>query len=352
MKPITFDSFIRAALIVLGVVLVVLVIDYLSVVLVPFFVAWFLAYLVSPIVDFFQYKVRLKFRVLAILATLLLIGGVITGLVLLIMPAVIEDCQRFIGIVDKYLRQKSYDSQLEHTIAQYMSNTNIDKLLHDGQLLDLVRAVMPRMLNFLQHTAGVIVSIFSWGIAALYFFFILYDFDHISRGLHMMVPKRYARFVGQLAADLESGMNAYFRGQFMIAVCVGVLFCIGFSIINFPLAIPMGVLMGVLSFIPYLHALGLIPAFLLCIFKAAETGQNFWLIVLGAAIVFIVVQIIEDTILTPKIMGKAIGLPPYLILLSLSVWGYLLGIIGMIIALPLTTLICSYYKRYIAKTDE
>ena len=352
MKPITFDSFIRAALIVLAIVLVVLAVDYLSVVLVPFFVAWFLAYLVFPVVEFFQYKVRLHYRVLAIIATLLLIGGIITGVVMLIMPSVTDDFQRFVKIVDNYLRHKSYDNQVEQFIAKYFSHTSVSKLLHDGQFIDLFKTIMPRMISFLQHTAGLIISIFSWGIAALYFFFILYDYERISQSVHAMVPRRYARFTAQLTTDLKNGMNAYFRGQFIISLCVGTLFCIGFTIINFPLAIPMGLLIGMLSFIPYLHALGLIPALLLCILKSAETGQNFWLVAAGCAAVFIIVQIIQDAVLTPKIMGKAIGLPPYLILLSLSVWGYLLGIIGMIIALPLTTLIVSYYKRYIVKSEE
>ena len=149
----------RAALVVGGVVLAVLIIDYLSVVLVPFFVAWFLAYLINPIVDFFQHKARLKYRGLAMAATLLLLGGIITGLVLLIMPAVMADFHRFIGIVDNYMRQKSYDNQVENFIAQYFSQFNVGKLLHDGQFLELIKSVMPRMMRFLQHTAGLIVSL-------------------------------------------------------------------------------------------------------------------------------------------------------------------------------------------------
>ncbi|MGN1213949.1 MAG: AI-2E family transporter, partial [Bacteroidaceae bacterium] len=172
-----------------------------------------------------------------------------------------------------------------------------------------------------------------------------------SQGWLKLVPRRYQSFANTLFSDLKQGMNAYFRGQMLIAFCVGILYCIGFTIIDFPLAIPLGILIGVLSFIPYLHALGLIPAFILCVLKSAETGQNFWLVILSAALVFIIIQIIQDALLTPKIMGKAIGLPPFLILLSLSVWGFLLGIIGMIIALPLTTIIFSYYKRYISKTE-
>ena len=144
-------------------------------------------------------------------------------------------------------------------------------------------------------------------------------------------------------------MNNYFRGQAIISVCVGILFSIGFVLIQFPLAIPLGIFIGVLSFVPYLHALGLIPVVLLSLIKAADTGQNFWLVLVCALCVFLLVQIIQDTVLTPRIMGSAMGLPPFLILLALSVWGYILGIIGMIIALPITTIMISYYRRYITK---
>lgn len=164
-----------------------------------------------------------------------------------------------------------------------------------------------------------------------------------------MFPASKRPFVKELANDLSRGMNSYFRGQALISLCVGILFSVGFLIIGFPLAIPIGLFIGLLSLIPYMHAFGLIPIFLFSLIKASSTGQNFWVILCSALLVFLCVQIIQDTILTPRIMGKAVGLPPFLILLSLSVWGYLLGIIGMIIALPLTTLIISYYKRYVSR---
>ena len=86
--------------------------------------------------------------------------------------------------------------------------------------------------------------------------------------------------------------------------------------------------------------------------KSAETGQSFWRILLACFIVFVVVQGIQDLFLVPKIMGKAMGLNPAVILLSLSIWGSLLGIVGMIIALPITTLLISYYKRFILNKEE
>jgi predicted PurR-regulated permease PerM len=150
-------------------------------------------------------------------------------------------------------------------------------------------------------------------------------------------------------ADVEEGMNKYFRGQALVALSVGVLFSIGFLIIDFPMAIALGMFIGLLNMVPYLQLVGFIPTIILAIVKAADTGESFWLIMLLALIVFAVVQIIQDAFLVPKIMGHVTGLNSAIILLSLAIWGSLLGILGMIIALPLTTLLINYYQKYIIK---
>lgn len=147
-------------------------------------------------------------------------------------------------------------------------------------------------------------------------------------------------------------MNTYFRGQALVALCVGILFSIGFLIIDFPLAIGLGLFIGALNMVPYLQIIGFVPTILLAILKAADTGDNFWIIIASATAVFIVVQIIQDAFIVPKIMGKITGLNPAIILLSLSIWGSLMGILGMIIALPLTTLMLSYYQRFIINQEK
>ncbi len=152
--------------------------------------------------------------------------------------------------------------------------------------------------------------------------------------------------------DVERELNNYIRGQSLVALCMGILFCIGFTIIDFPMAIGLGILIGIMDLVPYLHTFALIPTAFLAMLKAADTGQNFWIILAGAVAVFCIVQIIIDMIITPKIMGKAMGLNPAILLLSLSVWGTLLGFIGLIIALPLTTILIAYYQRYITKENE
>ena len=138
----------------------------------------------------------------------------------------------------------------------------------------------------------------------------------------------------------------------LIAAINGLFFAIGFQIIGLPMGIGLGIMSGILNLVPYMQILGALPAVLLGLIQAAETGRPFWVILLSIAAVFVFVQIIENMILTPTIMGEVTGMGPAWILLSLSIWGALLGFVGMIIALPLTTLLISYYKRFVLNLSD
>ena len=128
---------------------------------------------------------------------------------------------------------------------------------------------------------------------------------------------------------------------------VAVIYCGGFLLCGLPLAVILGLGTAVLFMIPYCQYLSIIPVTLLCLVESAGEGVDFWTKWWECMAVFVTVQIVADLILTPKVMGKAMGLNPAIILLSLSIWGTLFGLIGMIIALPLTTLLLSYYEQYI-----
>ena len=211
---------------------------------------------------------------------------------------------------------------------------------------------MPKVFSVIGQTASIIISVVASLITLLYLFFILLDYEKLASGFIKMFPKKNRPFWRELIGDVEREMNSYIRGQSLVALCIAILFCIGFTIIDFPMAIGLGILIGILSLIPYVHGLAFIPMVFLSLLKAADTGQNFWIIFASSVAVFVVVQAITDMVLTPKIMGKAMGLNPAVILLSLSVWGALLGFIGLIIALPLTTLIIAYYQRYVTKESD
>lgn len=353
-KTITFDRFVRWMLGGLLALAILYVVNYLSSVLLPFFVAWLLAYLLYPIVCIVQYKLHVSSRVLSIVVTLVFVVGVLTGMVYMIVPPMIEQFEKLGGLVTRYLHTTTHVYDFPKAIDSWMTANydSIEQFFRKKEVASAIQQAMPKVFSVIGQTANVIISVIASLITLLYMFFILLDYEVLTSGLVKMAPRKSRPFWTSLLSDVAKELNNYIRGQGMVALCIGVLFCIGFTVIDFPMAIGMGIMMGVMSLIPYVHSLGLIPIVFLSLLKAADTGQNFWLILLSALAVFVVVQLITDLVLTPRIMGKAMGLNPAVLLLSLSVWGTLLGFIGLIVALPLTTLIIAYYKRYVTKEEE
>ncbi|MBR0259872.1 MAG: AI-2E family transporter [Prevotella sp.] len=355
-KKITFDSFVRGFLAVLVVVAIIMLLNRLSAVLLPFFLAWLIAFLLFPLVKFFQYKCHMKYRILSILSTFLVMGIVITILMFLIVPPLIDEAIRVKELAVMFISSnenlRNVPDLIEDFIREHLTKEDIKALITQEGFIDTVKQSLPKIWNILAQSLNIFSSMFSMTMVVLYTLFILVDYEEISKGWVSLLPRRYRPFARRLVADVGHGMNLYFRGQAMVAACVGVLFSIGFLIINFPLAVGLGLFIGLLNMVPYLQLVGFIPTILLAVVKAADTGDSFWMIMLSALIVFAVVQIIQDTILTPKIMGHVTGLNPAIILLSLSIWGSLLGILGMVIALPMTTLLITYYQRYVIKNQE
>ena len=350
-KEITFDRFIRIAGIALLVVAVLYAINYLSGVLLPFFVAWLLAYLLYPIVKFVQYKMHVPTRALSIIVTLIVVIAVITGIVWLIIPPMVEQFGKLSHLVTQYLQQQTNSNDLAALVKDWVNEhrDQIQKVLKSPDMTDALKAAVPQLFAFVGQTANIIISIVGSMITLLYMFFILLDYEYLTDNWIRIFPKKARPFWQELMKDVENALNAYIRGQGLVALSMGILFCIGFTIIDFPMAIGLGILIGIMDLVPYLHTFALIPTAFLALLKAADTGQNFWVILASAVAIFIIVQIIIDMVITPKIMGSAMGLNPAILLLSLSVWGALLGFIGLIVALPLTTLLIAYYQRYVTR---
>lgn len=354
-KEITFDRFIRGLMTVAGIGLLIFVINLLSPVLLPFFIAWLLAYMIYPTVKFFQYKLHFKNRILCIAISLLLIVSCLIGFFYLVIPPVVGEFMKLRVLVAGFIREtgdSAITRNLELFFQEYIDQNSILQLLQKNNIMEALQVAINQLWALVSQTIDIVIALFGFCIIILYLFFILMDYEKISEGWIKLIPKRNRRFATSLVADVQQGMNSYFRGQALVAFLVGILFSIGFVIIDFPLAIGLGMFIGFLNLVPYLQVVGFIPTILLALLKAYDTGESFWLILLSAGIVFIVVQVIQDGFLVPKIMGKLMGLNPAVILLSLSIWGSLLGLIGLIIALPLTTLLLAYYRRFIERDEK
>ena len=350
-QTITFDKFIRWALVALAILTVGFIIKSLSDVLLPFFIAWLIAYLLYPIVKFVQYKLHVPGRALSIVITLIFVTALFAAIFMFIVPPMINQADKFMTIINRYLHETTHTNNIATMVQRWIkeNQVEIERFLKSPDFTETIKSAMPKIFSVIGQTASIVISIIASCITLLYTFFILLDYEVLSSNWIKIFPKRARPFWAGLAQDVERELNNYIRGQGLVSLCMAILFCIGFTIIDFPMAIGLAVLIGILNLVPYLHTFALVPTVFLALLKAADTGQNFWIIFGSALAVFAVVQLLMDMVITPKIMGKAMGLNPAILLLSLSVWGALLGFIGLIIALPLTTLIIAYWQRYVTK---
>ena len=320
-------------------------------VLLPFFVAFLLAWLLDPLVNFIQHKCRVKFRGLSVAITLILFVGLLSLALYLIIPVMGREVKSAAVAVEHYFAHfdadKYFTPEQQEKIHSTLNGLNLESVLSYPEVRDGIQKLLPKIGAWITGGLSWLSELFVIFIGLMYLIFLMLAFPSIRANWRKYVPQKYYTQITTLVHEMSVNMNAYFRGQGLIALCVGILFAIGFSIIGMPMGFVMGIIVGILNLVPYMQALGIPPCILLCLVQSAQTGQPVWLTLLLMAIVFIVVQTFQDMYLTPKIMGKVTGLGPAAILLSLSFWGALLGVIGMIIALPLTTLGISCYKHYV-----
>lgn len=357
-NEVSLGRFLRIVLLVVGVLVAFFILDSLSSVLLPFAIAWLLAYLLNPLVNIVQEKLHVKYRALSIVVALLLVGLVICVLAVFVLPLMFSELYALKGITVSFLEQNINDASIPEPIMDFFKGIAADygvaETLQNSRDAGLFDVIAERAQIMLLGTVDFVGQVLSLSLIMLYMFFILLDFERVSSGWQPYVPKKWRGVVLKLWSDLVYGMNQYFRGQALVALCVGILFSVGFLLIDFPAAIAFGLFIGVLNLVPYLQVVSLLPMALLAMLKAGNTGGDFWPIMLAALAVMLVVQLIQDLILVPRIMGKRMNLHPAIILLSLSIWGHLLGVLGMIVALPLTTLLLAYMRRYneIAETSD
>lgn len=360
-NEVTLGRFLRILLIIATLAITYVVLDSLSGILLPFAVAWLLAYFINPLVNFIQNRLRFKYRLLSTLTAMLLIGAVVYLVLLLIVPSIISELNALKDVIIAFVNDNMKNATIPEPVSAFFMEVFNDEGVNDVVKAvgsgDFVPVLAERLQGVVAGTFNAVRQLFAASITLLYLFFILLDFERVSRGWKPYIPKKWRGIVGKLWGDLVGGMNQYFRGQALVALCVGILYSIGLSIIDFPVAIAFGIFIGVLNLVPYLQLVSVVPMVLLAVLKAASTGGDFWLIILSACIVLLVVQLIQDLFLVPYIMGKRMNLHPAVILLSLSIWGKLLGLLGMIVALPLTTILLAYLKRYheiaeSSKSDE
>jgi len=357
-KPYTFDRVFRIGIAVALLWGLIWLLGYLSDVLIPFAVALILAYMINPLVNVIQKKI--PHRLVAVFMSLIIVIALAVSLAWLIIPMIATEIKHAGQILSNLVNNadlaqhaaKRLPPDLWQAIKDYASRQEVQQFFKTENFWKIAemgaRKVLPGVWGLITGTASFIMGLVGLAVIGLYLVFLLLDYEKVLQEWKELLPLAHRETIMGFVSDFESAMNRYFRGQAAVASIVGGLFAVGFLLIGLPMGILLGFFIGLLNMIPYLQIIGLIPAILLALVYALETGSSF-LVILGlTGLVFIVVQIIQDAILVPKIMGRVTGLNPAMILLSLSIWGKLLGIFGLLIALPMTFLLLAYYRRFIA----
>ncbi|MCM1066018.1 MAG: AI-2E family transporter [Muribaculaceae bacterium] len=351
-RPFTFDRVVRMLIAVAACAGAIWLISLLKAVLLPFVVAWLIAYMLEPFVQYNRRLLGVKKRWLPITMTLFECLLVLAAISVFVVPSVLSEMHQVATFVTHYSREGTDAAFIPAWLHEYLrTNIDFDSISRRMTSQD-IRSILDTVWSFIAGGYDIVLGIFSWFVVLLYVVFIMLDYERLLMGFKRLVPPKYRPATFRVLTDVKDSMNHYFRGQALVAFCVGILFCIGFSIIGLPLAVVLGLFIGLLNMVPYLQLISLLPTTLLCLVMSVDSEVDFWSIWWATMAVYAVVQCIQDFFLTPKIMGKAMGLNPAIILLSLSVWGTLLGFVGLIIALPLTTLLLAYYDLYISSRED
>lgn len=353
----SFDRVVRMALAAALVWGLIKTLGYLSDVLIPFAVALLLAYILNPAVHWIQGWAR--YRGLAIGLTMIFFILGLLGAGWVVFPLIGQEVAHMGHLLSELVSNsrlaaaaaERLPANVWETIREYFALPEVQSFFRTDSFLSMaqetLRKVLPGIMGIISGTFSVVMALVVPGVVFLYLIFLLLDFQKLRKTWKEMIPPAYRQSIVSLVEEFEKAMNQYFRGQITIVSILCVVFSTGFYLVGLPLGILLGLLVGALGLVPYLQLLGVIPAVLLAGIHALETGQSFWLVLGLTGVVFVVGQILQDVVLVPRILGKAMGLSPAVMLLSLSIWGKLLGILGLLIALPMTCLILAYYRRLV-----
>lgn len=350
-KRYDLDRVTRLIITIVCIALIIFVINYLRNVLLPFLIGGLLAYMLNPLVELIRKVLHLKGRAVASVLAIIIAVGAIVATFWLLIPYLISEVSSMTTMLAHYAKTSFEVPHIPAAVHEFIKeNINLSqwqKLLTKEQWIDLANNVLSSTWSVIGGTFSVILSIFTVLLVLLYMFFILLDYDKITRSFKAAIPPKYRRIGFKIIRDVEQTMSRYFRGQALVSLFVGIIFAIEFSIIGLPMAIAFGIFIGVLNMVPYLQLVSLPIAAFLCLVLSVDSGQPFWPLFGWTFAAYCICQLIQDLVLIPLIMKQQMGLNPAIVFLALSIWSFLLGFVGLIIALPMTTLVISYYSEYV-----
>jgi len=315
-----------------GVGIALLALFYvLSPILTPFVVAAVFAYVCDPAVN---WLVARRFpRVLAVLLVILAMGGMLALLILMLAPIVYRESVLLIARLPELIEHlKTWLTPLLSSRFGIELQFDTDSLKNwVTEYRDAAQNLLPAILSHARE-GGMAVIAFAVNIVLIpiVMFYLLQEWPRIIRALQSVIPRPMLPRTTRIVGDIHSVMSEFLRGQLSVMLLLAVFYSIGLWLAGLTFALPVGVITGLLAFIPFV---GFGGGLILAIFAALLQGEG-WTPLIGVAVVFGIGQLLESYILTPYLVGERIGLHPLAVIFSLMAFGQLFGFVGMLVALP------------------
>lgn len=308
--------------------LVVWVISLAHGVLLPFFLAFAIAYLLDPLVQVLSLFGRVH-RAIAILLVYGLFGLMVAGVLVYLVPVLVQESVRLIKYVpDLSLGiQHTWDYWLTRFHQQPMPLAIRTTITATG--VHLQTRLMHSLRGMVAKVFGLVPGVLSFLVAPILAFYVLKDLSRVRRRFWEFIPIKWRAELFKLGIDLDRALIGYIRGQIIVALLVGLLSAVWVSILGIPFAVLIGSVAAITDVIPYVGPIaGAIPAILLGLMRSP------W-VALYAAVGFIVIHQLEGMVISPKVIGDSVGLHPLVIIFAILAGGAIAGFTGLILAVPM-----------------
>lgn len=324
----------------------------LSPVLTPFLVAAALAYIGDPLVDILEAK---KFsRTLAVATVFVVLSLVALGLLLILVPMLERQVALLVSKLPQYL-----DALQNTLLPRLSSGLGLESSAFDlAALKQMIREQWLQSGGAMKGVLGAIsqsgMTLLGWfanlALIPVVTFYMLRDWDILVERIHELIPRRYEMTVAKLAKASDEVLGAFLRGQMTVMLALGTIYSVGLWIVGLELALLIGMLAGLVSFVPYLgFIVGIFAAGIAALMQFQEL-----LPLLYVVIVFMVGQSIEGMLLTPLLVGEKIGLHPVAVIFAVLAGGQLFGFLGILLALPVASVIMVMlrytHERYVSSS--
>ncbi len=324
----------------------------LTPVLTPFLLGALIAYLGDPLAD--RLEARGRSRTMAVVTVFVAISLVVLLLVLIMLP-LLE--RQLVALVERLPAAAAWVEQ--NALPWLGKRLGMDLgSLGSGELRSALAQHWQQAGGVLAHLLGTVTrsgaTLVAWGanllLVPVVTFYLLRDWDVLVAKVGELVPRRYARTAGRLATECDLTLAAFFRGQLVVMLCLGVVYAIGLTVVGLDLGLLIGMTAGLASIVPYLgFAVGIVAAAIAALAQFHDVGH-----LVAVAVVFGIGQTLEGTLLTPKLVGDRIGLHPVAVIFAVLAGGQLFGFFGILLALPVAAVAMVLgrhaHQRYLAST--